>query len=140
MGTSWLALTRERLKTIASSSGFLGNSVVLATVHAADLDCLKRFTPGSFQFAAICESEISYAGVDAPTGINAYVYAYSPGADGELFDDLATQLKSAWLNPANYPTGEQVCSAVTLDACESLIEEPSGSLLRAHFVCYFAGD
>ena len=138
MGTGWLALVRERLKSIVIDSGVTPNATVLATVMAADLECLRRYSPGNFQFVAVCESVISYTGIDTPTGINVSVYAHSPGTDGEALDDLVTQLKTAWRNPGNYPTGEAICLAVTADACESLLEEPSGSLLRAHLVCYFA--
>jgi len=137
MGTSWLALARERLKIIAEGIGFTGNCAVLATVHAADLECFKRYSPSSFQFLAVCESVLSYAGVDAPTGINVYLYALSSGTDGEALDDLVTSLKTAWTDPANFPGGEVVCAAVTFDAYETMFDEPSGSVLRAHLICYF---
>lgn len=137
MGTSWLALARERLKIIADDKGFSGNSAVIATVHAADLECITRLTPGSFKFLAVCETVLSYAGVDTPTGINVYLYAALSGRDGEDLDDLVTQLKGAWTNAGNYPGGELVCAAVTFDAYESMIETPTAPLLRAHLVCYF---
>ena len=140
MGTSSLALARERLKIIAEGIGFTGDTAVLATVYVADLECLKRYSPGAFQFLAVCETVLSYAGVDAPIGINVYLYALSSGTDGEALDDLVTQLKTAWTDPGNFPDGELVCAAVTFDAYESMLDESSGSLLRAHLICYFPAE
>ncbi len=139
MGTSWLALARQRLKRIADGIEF-GGSAVLSTVHAADLECFQRYTPGVFEFLAVCESVLSYAGIDAPTGIHVYLYVTSPGADGEGLDDWVTQLKTAWMNAANYPSGELVCAAVTFDAYETMLQEPSAALLRAHLICYFPAE
>jgi hypothetical protein len=140
MGSSWLALARERLKSIADGLGFSGRSAVLATVHAADLECFKRYAPGDFTFLAVCETVLAYAGVNTPTGINVYLYATSAGMDGEALDDLVTQLKTAWTNVTNYPGGELICAAVTFDAYESMLEEPAASLLRAHLICYFPAE
>lgn len=137
MATSLLALARERLKIIAESAGYPGKCAVLATIHAADLECWRRYTPGDFQFLAVCESALSYAGIDAPTAINVYLYANSQGVDGEAMDDFVEALKALWINPANFPSGELACAAMTFDAYEALREEPSAVLLRAHLICYF---
>ena len=137
MATSLLALARERLKIIAESAGFSGKCAVLASIHAADLECWRRYTPGDFQFLAVCESALSYAGIDAPTAIHVYLYANSQDIDSEAMDDFVTQLKAFWINPANFPSGELACATMTFDAYEPLCEEPSGVLLRAHLICYF---
>src|SRR5947207_3943137 len=101
---SALALARERLKTIADSvTGLSGNCLVLNDVHAADVECWKRYAPGGgFRFLAVCEGALSFDGVDAPTAIRAYVYA-SDAPSAEALDDLVAALRAAWLNAANYP-------------------------------------
>ncbi len=138
MPTSKLALARERLKTIAETETSLsGNCALLANVHAADLECWKRYAPGAFQFLAVCESALSYAGIDAPTAIHVYLYAHVDDGTAEALDDLSVALKTLWIDAGNYPDGELACAAVTFDAYETLIEEPSGALLRAHLICYF---
>ena len=137
MATSDLALARERLKIIAESIGFSGKAAVVPSIHAADLEFWKRYAPGEFKFFAVGESTLAFAGIDAPTAIHAYLYASSSSADGESVDDLVTQLKAYFIDAGNYPGGELVCAAVTFDAYETMLDEPSGPVLRAHLICYF---
>lgn len=138
MSTSSLALARERLKTIAETqSALVGKCALLANIHAADLGCLKRYTPGALLFLAVCESELSYPGVDAPTAIHAYFYARVGDASAGELDDWMVLLKSVWTDSENFPDGELVCQTVTFSAYETFLEEPAAAVLRAHVICYF---
>src|ERR1043165_827008 len=115
MPTSSLALARERLKTIAGTiTGLSGDCVVLVDNFTADFECWKRYAPGGgFRFLAVCESALSFDGVDSPTAIRVYLYA-SDAANAEALDDLIAALRAAWLDAGNYPGGELVCDAVTV--------------------------
>src|SRR5258708_5775632 len=113
---SLLALARERLKIIADGYPTLsGKCAVLSGLDAAELECWKRYGPGEFYFLAVAESSLSYGGIDAPTAIHAYLYAQISGGDGEALDDLASELRALWINPANYPGGELACAETTIE-------------------------
>src|SRR5438552_3511546 len=114
MPSSSLALARERLRTIAETITELdGEGALLGTVHAADLECWKRYTPGDFYFLAVCDGTLAFAGIDAPTAIHVYLYAHDDDGTAKALDDLIVSLKSLWTDAGNYPSGELVCAAVT---------------------------
>jgi hypothetical protein len=137
MPTSPLTKARERLKTIAEAlDPFADACELLADAGAADLACWTRYAPGEFRFLAIGESLLTYAGIESPLAIHAYLYAaISP--DATALDGLVTQLKLAWRDNANYPGGELPCTALTFDPCEVLLNDPAAPLVRVHFTLYF---